>query len=62
MPLGQGVNFTEIILRAVIFFFFFFHALGTKTWPVQQSFQYVFHGRVPRVIITVNKPEVGTFP
>lgn len=39
------------VLRAVVLFL---HALGTKTWLVQESFKQVFHGWIPRGIITVN--------
>lgn len=43
------------ILRAVVLLQ---HALSTKARMVQQSFQNVLHGRVPRGIIAVNmKPQ-----
>lgn len=58
MLLRQIIVSTVLNLRAVVFFLFL-HALGTKTWPVQQSFEQVFHGRVPRRIIAVNiKPQL----
>lgn len=57
MLLRQVIVFTGVDLRAVIFLFL--HAVGTKTWLVQQSFQQVLHGWVPRCVVAVNiKPEV----
>lgn len=54
----QIIVFIIYVLRSVVFFLFV-HALGTKPWQVQQSFQQVLHGRVPRCVVAVNsKPEV----
>lgn len=50
--------FKEIVLRAVVLLLCL-HALGTKTWLVEQNFQEVLNFRVPRGIITGNiKPDV----
>lgn len=52
-PTQQIIVVTRVVLRAVLFLLFL-HALGTKTGLVQQSFQQVLHGWVPRCIIAVN--------
>lgn len=45
--------FKANVSRAVVLFFCF-HALGTETWLVKQSFQEVLYFRVPWGIITGN--------
>lgn len=45
--------FRETILRFVVVLLFSLHALGAKTWLVQQSLQQVLHGWVARIVVAV---------